>query len=119
MVVCDVVLIPSDKSLVSVEAQPYFRGTLVIAEDRRREFIIISQSTRGIQAAIEQVANQTVSLSSLQESAKRMHRKGVTAGAWSLIKLERDAAIKHWNARRRLFGKGVVAAWQTKDWHFE
>ena len=118
MVVCEVALAP-DKPLVCVEAQPYFRGTLVIAEDMRRQYIVISQSTRGVQSAIQKVASQTVSLSSLQESALRQQRKGVTGGTWSLIKLDREAAIKHWNSRRRLFGKGVVAAWRLGDWHFE
>ena len=44
MVVCDLMPVPADKKLKAVEPQPYYRGTLVIAEDRRQEYLIISAS---------------------------------------------------------------------------
>ena len=44
--------VPAAKRLVRVEPQPYFRGTLVIAEDTRHHFICISHSMGGLQRAI-------------------------------------------------------------------
>ena len=118
MVICELLQIPVDKALAKVEPECYYRGTLVIAEDRRREYIIISQSARGVQTAIEELCNQTISKSSLHESCRREHRKGVTGG-WSIARLERDAAIVHWNSRKGLFTKRVVAAWRDSAWHFK
>ena len=118
MVRCELVHIPVDNGLVKVEPEPFYRGMLVIAEDRRREYIIISQSARGVQTAIEELCNQTISKSSLHESCRREHRKGVTGG-WSIARLERDAAIVHWNSRKGLFTKRVVAAWRDSAWHFK
>ena len=118
MVVCKLVQTPVEKVLVKVEPEPFYRGTLVIAEDRRREYMIISQSARGVQTAIEELCNQTISKSSLHESCRREHRKGVTGG-WSIARLERDPAIVHWNSRKGLFTKRVVAAWRDSAWHFK
>lgn len=119
MVVCDLMPVPADKKLKAVEPQPYYRGTLVIAEDRRQEYLIISASVRGIQTAIEELCSQTIGKSSLHESARRQHRKGLTGGAWSLVKLDQDAAIELYNSRRGLFNKRVVAAWRSSAWKFE
>lgn len=118
MVVCQLVPAPVDKVLVKVEPEPFYRGTLVIAEDRRREYIFISQSARGIQTAIEEMCCQTISKSSLHEGCRRQHRKGVTGG-WLIARLERDAAIAHWNSRRGQFSKRIVAAWCASAWHFK
>ena len=119
MVVCKLMFLPPDKRLVKVEPQPYYRGTLVIAEDIRREYLIISGSARGVQTAIEELCNQTISKSSLHESCRREHRKGITAGTWSIVRLENEGAIAHWNARRAQFAHRVVAAWRCSAWHFE
>ena len=48
MVRCELVPSPVDTLLVYVDSEPVCRGTLVIAEDRRREYIIVSQSARGV-----------------------------------------------------------------------
>ena len=118
MVRCQLLHAPVDKALAKVESEPFCRGTLCIAEDRRREYIIISSSARGVQTAIEELCNQTISKSSLHESCRREHRKGVTGG-WSIARLERDAAMVHWNSRKALFAKRVVAAWRGSAWHFK
>ena len=118
MVVCELVPVPVDKALTKVEPEPFSRGSLVIAEDRRREYIIISQSARGVQTAIEELCNQTISKSSLHEGCRREHRKGVTGG-WSIARLEQDAAMAHWNSRKALFAQRIVAAWRGSAWHFK
>ena len=79
---------------------------------------VYSLVTGGVQTAIEELCNQTISKSSLHESCRREHRKGVTCG-WSIARLERDAAIVHWNSRKALFAKRVVAAWRGSAWHFK
>ena len=74
---------------------------------------------RGDGAAIERIANQTVSLTSLHESARRQHRKGWTGGAWNVVRMDRDAAIQHWNSVHGRFAQRIVAARRPSDWKFE
>ena len=119
MVVCSVVPVQPSKTLVDVDPELYYRGQFFIAEDRRLEYLIISQSIRGIQTAISELCNQEIGKSSLHESSRREHRKGITAGAWSVVKLEKDAAIKHWNANRGRYAKAAVGAWCPSHWKFE
>ena len=93
-------LVPAKRKLISVEAEPYFRGSLIIAEDVRRHFLMIATSVAAIQAGIEEACRQSVSSTCLYESARHEKRKGLTGGAWSLVRLERDAAVLHFNAAR-------------------
>ena len=111
--------VPEEKTLKSVGAQPFFRGDLIIAHDVRQQYVLIAQSMPGIQAAIERIANQTVSLTSLHESARRQHRKGWTGGAWNVVRMDRDSAIEHWNSVRAKFAQRIVAVRRQSAWRFE
>ena len=112
-------IVPAEKTMKSVEAERFFRGDLIIAHDVRRQYVLISQSMPGIQAAIERIANQTVSLTSLHESSRRQHRKGWTGGAWNVVRMDRDSAIEHWNSVRAKFAQRVVAVRRQSAWKFE
>ena len=111
--------VPPEKTLVHVTPQPFFRGTLILALDVRRQYVLISQTMSGIKAAIEDVCGMPVSETSLYESSRRVHRKGRTHGCWSLVRLERDQAIKEYNAVRALYAERVVAARGLRQWQFE
>jgi hypothetical protein len=119
MVEYTLLAIPPEKALKSVASERFFRGDLIISYDVRRQYVLISQSMPGIQAAIERIANQTVSLTSLHESARRQHRKGWTGGAWNVVRMDRDAAIEHWNSVRAKFAQRVVAVRRQSAWKFE
>ena len=119
MVLYTMLAVPADKRLIEVEPQPFFRGDLVIATDVRRDFLLISQSIPGIQAAIGKCCNQSVSLTSLHESSQRAHRKGLTGGAWSVTRSAQIEAIQQWNTMRSKFTHRVVAARRADAWKFE
>ena len=108
-----------EKTLKSVQAERFFRGDLIIAYDVRRQYVLISQSMPGIQQAIERIAHQTVSLTSLHESSRRQIRKGWTGGALAVVRMDRDAAIEHWNSVRTKFAQQVVAARRPSAWKFD
>ena len=111
--------VDADKMLMKVQPQPYFRGYLILAEDVRRHYLVLSQSMAGIACAIEEVCGQTVSETSLYESARRQLRRGRTGGCWNIQRLPRDEAIAHYNAERAKYAQRVVAAWRPSAWVFE
>ena len=110
---------PADKTLSDVTPQPFYRGTLILALDLRRQFLLISQTMSGIKAAIEDVCGMPISETSLYESTRRVHRKGLTHGCWSLVKLERDQAIKEYNSIKTMYAERIVAARACSHWRFE
>ena len=111
--------VPPEKTLVDVTPQPFFRGTLILALDVHRQYLVISQTMSGIKAAIEEVCGMPVSETSLYESSRRVHRKGLTHGCWSLVKLEKDAAIHQYNSIKHVYAERVVAARGPWQWQFE
>jgi hypothetical protein len=112
-------MVPSEGKLTAVEAEPYFRGQLIIAEDVRRHFLLIGTSMAAIQAGIEEACRQSVSYTCLYECARREKRKGVTGGAWSLVRLERDAAIKYWNLVKGKYAKPLIVSRRSSAWQLE
>ena len=107
------------KTLKHVEDQPYFRGDLIFAHDTRREYLLVSQSMSGIARALDECCQQTVSETSLYESARRQLRRGRTGGCWNVLRLSRDEAIEHYNNQRAKYAQRVVAAWRLSAWIFE
>ena len=86
MVAYTMLRVPPELTLVKVTPQPFYRGTVILALDVRRHFLILSQTMSGIRECIEEVANQPVSETSLYESCRRQLRRGaggLTAGALS------------------------------------
>jgi hypothetical protein len=71
MVQHEIIRVDATKMLKNVSAQPYYRGDLIFAEDARGQYLIVSQSISGIALALDKVCNQTVSVTSLYESARR------------------------------------------------
>lgn len=112
------VQVPTERKLVAVGSQPYFRGTLIVAQDVRKDYLLISQSMTGIATCIEQVVGQPVSATSLYESARREIRCGLTHGTWSLVRLEPDAAVRLWNSISAQYRKRIVVARRLDDWEF-
>lgn len=110
---------PADKTLSDVTPQPFYRGTLILALDLRRQFLVISQTMSGIKAAIEEVCGMPVSETSLYESTRRVHRKGLTHGCWSVVKLEKDEAIQQYNSIKHMYAERVVAARALSQWAFK
>ena len=119
MVQHETVHVDATKTLKHVEPQPYFRGDLLMAEDARRHYLIIAASMSAIAHALDQVCNQTVSETSLYESARRQLRRGRTGGCWNIVRLPRDDAIAHYNAQRGNYAQRIVVAWRPSAWKFE
>ena len=117
MVVHKMVPIDASKMLMHVEQQPFFRGDLLLAEDARRQYLLISQSMSGIAAALDECCNQTVSQTSLYESARQQLR-GRTGGVWNIVRLPQKEAIAHYNEQRGKYSKRIVVAWRESAWHF-
>ena len=111
--------VPTEKRLIDTKPQPYYRGHLILALDVRRQFLVISQTMSGIQAAIEEKCNQPISETCLYESSRRQLRKGLTHGTWSVIRMERDGAIEHYNSIRHAYAHRIVAARSLTQWQFE
>ena len=111
--------VPPGKTLTDVKPQAFFRGTVILAMDIRRQYVLISQTMSGIKAAIEDVCGMPISETSLYESTRRVHRKGLTHGCWSLVKLERDQAIKEYNSIKTMYAERIVAARACSHWRFE
>lgn len=111
--------IDAGKTLTHVEPQPFFRGDLLFAEDCRREYLLISQSMSGIAAALDECCGQTISETSLYESARRQLRRGRTGGCWNIVRLRRDEAIAHYNGWRSKYAHRVVATRRPSAWKFE
>ena len=110
--------VPPEHTLAEVRPQPFYRGTIIVALDVRRQFLIVSQTMSGIQAAIEAVANQTVSETSLYESCRRQLRRGLTHGTWSISKLPTQEAIRQYNTLRHAYSQRVVAVRAASQWKF-
>ena len=119
MVLYTFLKVPSEKTLREVKPQVFFRGTMILAMDMRRQYVVISQTMSGIKAAIEEVCGMTVSETSLYESTRRVHRKGLTHGCWSLVKLELEQAIQEYNSIKTMYTERIVAARACSHWRFE
>ena len=113
-----IIQVPAERELVAVGGQPYFRGTLIVAQDVRKDYLLMSQSMTGISACIKQVIGQPVSATSLYESARREIRCGLTHGTWSLLRLEPDAAVRLWNSIADKYRKRIIVARRPEDWDF-
>ena len=68
------------------------KGFVWAAEDVRRQVLILSQRGAHLQAAIEQLCYETVSLTSLCESATCQLRKGRT-GSWRVQRMSGIARL--------------------------
>lgn len=119
MVQHTMVKVDAAKTLKHVEDQPYFRGDLLMAEDARRHYLIVATSMSGVARALDEVCNQSVSETSLYESARRQLRRGRTGGCWSVVRLPLDQAIAHYNAQRAKYAERVAVAWRPSAWIFE
>ena len=119
MVQHTMVHVGAGKTLKHVEPQPYFRGDLIFCHDARKQYLLVSQSMSGIARALDEVCNQSVSETSLYESARRQLRRGRTGGCWDVLRLPRDAGIAHYNTQRGKYAQRVVAAWRPSAWIFE
>ena len=118
MVAYTMLRVPPDHELIEVRPQPFYRGNVILALDVRRHFLILSQTMSGIQAAIEDVAHQPVSETSLYESCRRQLRRGLTHGTWSITKLPAQEAIQQYNTIRRTYTQRVIAARSASQWKF-
>lgn len=111
-----IIQVPAEKELATVVSQPYNRGTLIVAQDVRKDYLLISQSMTGVATCIEQVIGQPVSATSLYESARREIRCGLTHGTWSLLRLDPDAAVRLWNSIGAQYRKRIIVARRPDDW---
>lgn len=112
----ELVDLPDDKRLVSVEREWYAKGFIYACLDVRRELLILSQRLTFLQQAIEQLCNQTPSFTSLCESASRMHKSGRTAGTWSVVKLLPCQISEFVDEHRVKYRRTVMACDNWRKW---
>ena len=112
----ELVDLPDDQRLVSVEREWYAKGFIYACLDVRRELLILSQRLTFLQQAIEQLCNQTPSFTSLCESASRMHKSGRTAGAWSVVKLLPCQISEFVDEHRVKYRRTVMACDNWRKW---
>ena len=110
--------LPSDRRLTGVQREVRAKGHVWVAEDVRMQWLILSQRSSHLQIAIEKLCNDTVSLTSLSESACLQLRKGRTKG-WQVHRLEPDQLIKYVDERRTKYQKVVIAADYPRKWLLE
>ena len=108
--------LPEDQRLVRVEREWYAKGFIYACLDVRRELLILSQRVTYVQQAIEQLCNQTPSMTSLCESASRMHKSGRTAGAWSVVKLLPCQIAEFVDEHRVKYKRTVMACDNRRKW---
>ena len=107
-----------DQRLASVKKEWYAKGHIWTAEDVRREVLILSQRMTHLQIAIEELCNETVSLTSLSESACLQLRGGRTK-SWHVQRVEPAELPSFVDERRKLYKKVVIAADNPRKWKLE
>ena len=111
-------VIPSDRQLVTISEQPWFRGDICIAEDVRRDYQILAQSMAGLKYGIAQACKQNVGLSSLHESATGKLRNKITNGTFQVHRLDRASAVEHIQSTRGQFKHRVTVGWNPRAFIF-
>ena len=112
----ELVDLPDDQRLVRVEREWYAKGFIYACQDVRRELLILSQRVTYLQQAIEQLCNQTPSMTSLFENASRMQKSGRTAGAWSVVKLLPGQVSEFVDENRVKYKRVVLACDNWRKW---
>ena len=103
------------RRLVDVNREWRAKGSVWAAEDVRFQLLILSQRGSHIQAAIEQLCNETVSLTSLSESACLKLRKGRTK-AWRVHQMAAAEAPAFVDEKRCRYGRVVISADNPRKW---
>lgn len=111
----ELVNLPDDQRLVRVEREWYAKGFIYACQDVRRELLILSQRVTYLQQAIEQLCNQTPSMTSLFENASRMQKSGRT-GAWSVVKLLPCQISEFVDENRVKYKRVVMACDNWRKW---
>ena len=111
----ELVDLPSDRRLVHVDREWYGKGYVYAALDVRRELLILSQRVTYVQQAIEQLCNQTPSMTSLFDNASHRAR-GRTAGAWKVVKLLLCQVSEFVDEERVKYKRVVMACENWRKW---
>jgi hypothetical protein len=115
-----IIHVPDDSVAVAFLPEVCARSCVFVAEDVRREWQFVSSTLAGLAHAIEECCRQTISLTSLAESARHELRKGYTGG-FRVTRLSREDAVVHFNTtrgqfkQRALCAKGVGGAWRFRE----
>ena len=107
--------LPESRRLVDVKREWRAKGSVWATEDVRRQLLILSQRGSHIQAAIEELCNETVSLTSLSESACLQLRKGRTK-AWRVQQMAATEAPAFVDEKRCHYERVVISADNPHKW---
>ena len=107
--------VPATLTLVEVHSEIWSKGWVYVAEDCRRQLLIVAQRLGCLREAIERLTNETPSIASLSESATLRLRKGRT-GNWLVRRVPREKAAVYLETRRHLFLRTVIAAINPAAW---
>ena len=87
--------VPDSLMLVEVQPELWSKGWVYVAEDCRRQLLLVAQRLGCLSEAIERLTNETPSIASLSESATLRLRKGRT-GSWLVRRVPREEAPTYW-----------------------
>ena len=107
--------VPDSLTLVEVHPELWSKGWVYVAEDCRRQLLLVAQRLGCLSEAIERLTNETPSIASLSESATLRLRKGRT-GNWLVRRVPREEAAVYLETRRHLFQRTVIAAINPGAW---
>jgi hypothetical protein len=105
----------SHTRLVEVRQELYAKGFVFIAQDVRKQFLIISQRAWQLQEAVQKLTNESVCVCSLYEAAAGDIQRGRT-GSWAVTKVVRENAAQHVEALRPQFQRTVLACTSPRNW---
>lgn len=106
------------KRVASVQLERCAKGFAYIAEDCRKEYMIVSQKMVHLQRAIEELCHEQYALASLFESAACKLRKGRT-GSFRIHRVPPRELPCFLDERACQYGKVLVAATNPSCWQLQ
>ena len=107
--------VPADQRIAEVSKERRATGVVYSAEDVRRTLLVVAQTVPRIQSAIKTLCNETVSRTSVFESASLQLRKGCT-GSWLIRRHDASELPAFVDERRCLYGRVVISADNPRKW---
>ena len=104
-----------ERHLVHVKKEIRAMGHVYVCEDVRRHVLIVSQTLGSVQDAIEATCRESVSLSSLSETATMRTRKG-RAGSFCVRRLSMEDAVAYVEEKRPAYARVLIAARDPSSW---
>ena len=104
----------AEKTVASVKAEPFCKGNVFIARDRRKTFIILAQRMKYILLASDLLANEEISQTRAYCQANKESSK--TCGSFTIDKIGLRDVREYLEEHRRKYERLIIVASNAAQW---